>query len=49
MSILDTTKTLLVLFSIPILAAITALIVLVHVVIILILLLTEEIIGLFRR
>ena len=49
MNSIDIIKTILILFSIPILAAITTVIVLVHVVIILILFLVEEIVGLVRR
>ena len=49
MNIVDIIKTLLILVSIPILAAITTLVALVHVVVIMILFLTEEIIGLVRR
>ena len=49
MNIVDIIKTLLILVSIPILAAITTLVALVHVDVIMILFLTEEIIGLVRR
>ena len=49
MNIINIIKTLLTLISIPINAAISAVIVLVHVIIIAIMLLTEEITGLVRK
>ena len=49
MNIIDIIKTLSILMSIPVIAAISTAIVLVHVIIIAIMFLTEEIVGLVRK